>query len=132
MARARATILATSASCTLRCTSSRDPAMQVCPVAANTPATTPLHAASRSASPNTTCADLPPSSSSTPVMLVAAALATSAPTAVEPVNAILSTPGWAASALPTAGPNPVTTLNTPGGNPASAIRPASATADAGE
>ena len=58
----------TSSSCTSRCTSSRDPAMQVCPVAANTPATTPLAAASRSASANTTCADLPPSSSVTPVM----------------------------------------------------------------
>ena len=67
--------------------------MQVCPVAANTPASTPLQAASRSASSKTTCADLPPSSSRTPVMLPAAALATSAPTAVEPVNATLSTPG---------------------------------------
>ena len=106
--------------------------MQVCPVAANTPASTPLHAASRSASSKTRCADLPPSSSRTPVMFCAAAAATCAPTAVEPVNAILSTSGWAASALPTAGPNPVTTLNTPGGNPASSISAASSTAEAGE
>ena len=106
--------------------------MQVCPVAANTPASTPLQAASRSASSKTRCADLPPSSSSTPVMFAAAAAATCAPTAVEPVNAILSTPGCPASALPTAGPNPVTTLNTPGGNPASSISAASSTAEAGE
>jgi hypothetical protein len=59
-------------------------------------------------------------------------LATSAPTAVDPVNATLSTPGCAASAWPTAGPKPVTTLNTPGGKPASAISPASATAEPGE
>src|SRR5215469_179627 len=129
---ARSAILATSSSWTDRATSSREPAMQVWPVAANTPASTPLQAASRSASSKTTCADLPPSSSSTPVMFAAAALATSAPIAVEPVNATLFTSGCAASALPTAGPNPVTTLNTPGGNPASSISAASSTAEAGE
>src|SRR5579859_3853569 len=48
--RARSAIFATSASCTDRATSSRDPAMQVWPVAANTPASTPLQAASKSAS----------------------------------------------------------------------------------
>src|SRR5580693_8325797 len=100
---ARSVILATSSSWTARLTRSREPAMQVCPVAANTPASTPLHAASRSASSNTTCADLPPSSSSTPVILAAAALATSAPTAVDPVNATLSTSGSAASATAEAG-----------------------------
>ena len=65
-------------------------------------------------------------------MFAAAAAATWAPTPVEPVKAILSIPGWAARALPTAGPNPVTTLNTPGGKPASANSPASSTAEAGE
>jgi hypothetical protein len=105
--------------------------MQVWPVAANTPATTPLLTASRSASSNTTWADLPPSSSSTPVMLSAAALATCEPTAVDPVNAILSTSGWADSALPTAGPKPVTTLNTPGGKPASCTRAASSRVETG-
>ena len=94
--------------------------MQVCPVAAKTPAMTPLAAASRSASGNTTWADLPPSSRVTRVRLSAAALAISLPTCVEPVKAILSMPGWAASALPTSGPQPVTTLTTPGGKPASA------------
>ena len=76
--------------------------------------------------------DLPPSSSSTPVMFAAAAAATFDSTAVDPVNAILSMSGCAARALPTAGPNPVTTLNTPGGNPASSISAASSTAEAGE
>src|SRR5947207_456815 len=54
--RARSAILSTRASCTARDTSSRDPAMQVWPVAANTPASTPLQAASRSASSKTRCA----------------------------------------------------------------------------
>src|SRR6202000_32236 len=111
--RARSAILSTSWSCTARDTSSPEPALRCCPGAANAPASTPLQAASRSASSKTRCADLPPSSSRTPVMLAAAAAATCAPTAVEPVNAILSTSGWAASALPTAGPNPGTTLHTP-------------------
>ncbi len=68
--------------------------MQVCPVAANTPATRPLAAACRSASGNTTCGDLPPSSSVTGLRFSAAATATLRPVAVEPVNATLSTPGW--------------------------------------
>ena len=105
--------------------------MQVWPVAANTPAITPLAAAARSASANTTCADLPPSSSTVPVMLAAAALATSAPTLVDPVNAILSIPGCPARAWPTAGPKPLTTLNTPAGTPASSIRTASSIAETG-
>ena len=46
-----------------------------------------------------------------------AACATWIPTAVEPVNASLSTPGWAARARPVSGVDPVTTLNTPGGQP---------------
>jgi len=100
--------------------------MQVCPVAAKTPATTPLAAASRSASGNTTWADLPPSSRVTRVRLSAAARAMSLPTCVEPVNAILSMPGWAASDLPTSGPQPVTTLTTPGGKPASPTSSANA------
>ena len=39
------------------------------------------------------------------------------PTSVEPVNATLSTPGWATSAAPMS-PAPVSTLTTPGGRPA--------------
>ncbi len=100
--------------------------MQVWPVAANTPAMTPLAAASRSASGNTTCADLPPSSRVTRVRFSAAALAMSLPTMVEPVKAILLMPGWADRDWPTSGPQPVTTLITPGGNPASAASSANA------
>jgi hypothetical protein len=43
----------------------REPAMQVCPVAAKMPDTAPLTASSRSASSNTMFGDLPPSSSPT-------------------------------------------------------------------
>src|SRR6476620_2018605 len=46
----------------LRCTSSRDPATHVCPVAAKLPETTPFTALSISASSNTMFGDLPPSS----------------------------------------------------------------------
>ena len=98
--------------------------MQVWPVAAKTPAITPL-AASRSASGKTTWADLPPSSRVTRVRLSAAAWAISLPTWVEPVKAILSTPLWLVSALPTVGPQPVRTLTTPGGKPASPASSAS-------
>ena len=92
--------------------------MQVCPVAANTPATSPFAAACRSASGNTICGDLPPSSRVTLLMFSAAACATARPVAVDPVNATLSTPGCAASAAPVSRDSPVTTLTTPGGNPA--------------
>ena len=53
------------------------------------------------------------------------------PISVEPVNAIRSTSGCAASACPAAGPQPVTTLKTPGGTPASAQRRASSSVVAG-
>jgi hypothetical protein len=55
----------TTWSWTLRWTSRREPARQVCPVAAKMPATAPLIALSMLASANTTLADLPPSSSVT-------------------------------------------------------------------
>src|ERR1700722_17439493 len=131
MVAARATILSTSASATLCSTSRREPARHVWPVAANTPAITPLAAASRSASANTTCADLPPSSSENRVMFSIAALPTWIPVVVDPVNAILSTPGCEASAAPVSGPQPVTTLMTPGGKPASANSFANASVDVG-
>ena len=51
---------------------------------------------------------------------------TDRPVTVEPVNAILSTPGCSASAAPAVAPRPGTTFSTPGGIPASsAIRPSS-------
>ncbi len=63
--------------------------------------------------------DLPPSSSDTRVMWSTAARCTRLPTSVDPVNAILLTPGCEASAAPAVGPRPVTTFTTPGGIPAS-------------
>ena len=41
------------------------------------------------------------------------------PTSREPVNPILSTPGWATKGAPAVSPNPVSTWKTPVGNPAS-------------
>ena len=94
--------------------------MQVCPVAAKTPATSPLAAACRSASAKTTCGDLPPSSNVTGLRFSAAATATLRPVAVDPVNATLSTPGCAARWAPGAPVEEVTTLTTPSGMPARA------------
>ena len=105
--------------------------MHVWPVAANTPAITPLAAASRSASGKTTCADLPPSSRVTRARWLVAPSATSIPVFVEPVKATLSTPGWRTRARPTAGPLPVMTLKTPSGMPASVTSPASSSAVTG-
>ncbi len=78
-------------------------------------------AVSMSASGKTMFALLPPSSSVRRFIVCAAATAIFLPTLVEPVNAILSTPGWATSAAPVS-PLPVTTLKTPGGRPASRQR----------
>ncbi len=63
--------------------------------------------------------DLPPSSSDTRLSESVADLLMILPTWVEPVNAILSTPGCATSAAPAVSPSPVTMLTTPGGKPAS-------------
>ena len=100
-------------------------------MAANTPATSPLAAACRSASGKTICGDLPPSSSVTLLMFSAAAAATALPVAVDPVNATLSTPECAASVAPTSRERPVTTLTTPGGKPACSTSSANASVDAG-
>ena len=62
--------------------------------------------------------DLPPNSSVTRLRAWPAFAPISRPTAVEPVNAILSHPGWSTSAAPVS-PSPVSTFSTPGGNPAS-------------
>ena len=75
-------------------------------------------AASMSASGRITLGDLPPSSSVTRLSARPALAPISRPTAVEPVKAILSTPGWSTSAAPVE-PSPVRTLSTPGGKPTS-------------
>ncbi len=69
------------------------------------------------ASAKTTFGDLPPSSSEIFFRLPEAACMIVLPTAVEPVNATLSTFGDAASSAPTTAPAPVTTLITPAGGP---------------
>jgi hypothetical protein len=116
----------------LSCSSTRDPAMQVCPVAANTPASTPLQALARSASSKMMLGDLPPSSSETRARWSAAPRITDCPVAEEPVKAILATSGWRTSAAPAPSPRPVTTLTTPSGKPASSITAASSRVEAGE
>ena len=91
--------------------------MQVCPVAPKIPASAPTTARSTSASAKMMLGDLPPSSSVTGRRLRPAIAAISRPTAALPVKLTLSTPAWLTSTLPTAA-SPVTTLNTPAGNPA--------------
>src|SRR6266478_4980099 len=76
------------------------------------PKRAPSTAASQSAPSKKMLGDLPPSSRVT-------RLRTIFPTAALPVNAILSTPGWATSAAPAVSPMPLTTLTTPGGRPSS-------------
>ena len=76
-------------------------------------------ARSRSASANTSCGDLPPSSSVTGTTFLAAARWISWPTATEPVNEMWWTPGCAVSAAPASSPRPGTTLSAPAGRPAS-------------
>ena len=64
--------MATKRSWIERCTSSREPAWQLCPEAAKMPETTPFTACSRSASAKTMLGDLPPSSSVTVLKCLAA------------------------------------------------------------
>src|SRR6056297_479844 len=67
------------------------------------------------ASGNTMFADLPPSSRVTGITLSPAACAIRRPTSVEPVKAILSTPGCSTKACPQTLPGPGVTFTTPGG-----------------
>ena len=73
------------------------------------------------------CGDLPPSSSSVRFMRRAAASWMRSPTAVLPVNEIMSTSGDSTSASPISGPEPQTKFTTPGGSTASTMRQSSAT-----
>lgn len=77
-------------------------------------------ASSMSASGKMMLGDLPPSSRVTRLRLwVGAVRMMSYPTSVDPVKAILFTPGCSTSGAPAVGPNPGSTLTTPGGMPAS-------------
>src|SRR5580692_9656037 len=91
----------------------------------------PPTTASMFASGSTITGDLPPSSSDTRLRVSVADLLMILPTAVDPVNATLSTPGWATSAAPVVSPLPVRMLTTPGGKPASVISSPSRNADSG-
>src|SRR2546430_13535845 len=62
---------------------------------------------------------LPPSSSVMRLLVSAAIFMICRPPSVEPVNEILSTPGWRTNAAPALDPPPATTLNAPAGKPAS-------------
>ena len=101
------------------CTSTRVPAKQIWPEFEKTPIAAPGTALSRSASAQMMSADLPPSSSCSFLMLTVDASMMRRPVSVDPVNATRSTSGCAASAFPAALPEPVTTLMTPAGTPAS-------------
>ena len=93
-------------------------ALQDCPELVMTDRTPRVTAAARSASGSTMLGDLPPSSWLTRLIVSAAARATAAPAAVEPVKDTMSSPGCDEIAAPTVGPSPITMLNTPAGTPA--------------
>src|SRR5690625_2278203 len=102
-----------------RCANTRHPAIQVWPAAAKMPAITPIDALATFASPNIMFGLLPPSSSVVPMKRAPAFCAIIAPVVVEPVKEILAIALWSVNALPASLPNPVTTLTTPSGHPAS-------------
>ena len=88
----------------LSCTNSRDPAMQVCPVAAKIPAIPPETAAARSASGNTIWADFPPSSKVSRLKSADAFFMILRPAPSPPVKATLATFGWMVNGSPTSLP----------------------------
>src|SRR5688572_13071045 len=93
-----------------RCTNIRAREVQSCPVLSKIAHIDFSTQRSRSASANTTFADLPPSSSEIRVMWSAACFMICAPTAVDPVNPTLLTRGSVTSAVPTVEPGPGNTL----------------------
>ena len=109
---------------TVRSTRIRERAQQSWPALSNTPAGAFAAARSTSASAKTMFADLPPSSRVTRLTWSAACRRMCVPTSVDPVNTILRTCSWVTSRSPTTEPLPGSTVNTPGGRPAS--RPSSA------
>jgi hypothetical protein len=114
----RALSFSTSRPATPSCARMREPAQHTCPWLNQMASTTPSTTLSRSASSNTRKGDFPPSSSDSRLPVPAVAARMSRPTSVEPVNAILSTPGCLTSASPVR-PSPVTTFTTPAGSPTS-------------
>ena len=94
-------------------TNSRLPAQHTSPWLKKMPLMTPSMAWSIGASSKTMLAALPPSSRVSALSVPATARPISLPTAVEPVNATLSTSGCLTSARPIS-PGPVMMLTTPG------------------
>ncbi len=95
------------------------------------PEITPPSAFSKSASSNTMCGDLPPSSSPAGISRAPATAAIARPVSVPPVNDTIRTPGCATSAAPTSSPWPGSTVSRPSGRPASAQIRASSSASIG-
>jgi hypothetical protein len=102
-----------------RWTITRLPAEQVWPLFCVIALHTLAAAASRSASANTSCGDLPPSSSTTGTWWIAATSCTSRPTSGEPVNERKLMPGCLDSGAPASSPRSVTMFSAPAGKPAS-------------
>ena len=98
----------------------RERAQQSWPALPNTAPGAAAAAASRSASANTRLGDLPPSSSVTRLIVLAAPAAIERPTSVDPVKAILATSGCSTRRWPQVRPGPTTTFSTPSGSPAAA------------
>src|SRR6266849_1574786 len=96
-----------------------------------TPKSAPSTAASQSASAKKILGDLPPSSRVTRLSVSAALLTIILPTAALPVNATLSTPGWATNAAPAVSPKPLMIFTTPGGSPTSSNQLANSSAVSG-
>src|SRR5574343_989936 len=101
---------------------------QVWPVLRYLAAMAPSTAALTSASSKTMKGALPPSSNESFLMVGAHCAINRRPTPVEPVKDSLRTIGLAHSSPPISVGLPVTTLNTPAGNPACSARTASARA----
>src|SRR6185437_15398810 len=94
-------------------------AVQRWPVVPNPPQIPPSMARSRLASSRTIIGFFPPSSSEQCLKFCAAAAPTMRPTSEEPVKDTASTKAFSTIGAPASGPNPVTMLMTPFGNPAS-------------
>ena len=112
-------------------TKQRVPDSQAWPAKKKVPKSAPSTATERSASSQMMVGLFPPSSRVTFLMVSAASFMTRRPVSVEPVKATLSTIGFEHSSSPTSGPDPTTTLKTPGGMPASAAAFASSSAVSG-
>src|ERR1700758_54180 len=94
-------------------------AVQRCPLGPKPPHKPPSRARSRVGSSSTIMGFFPPSSKEQCLKLFAAVVPTVRPTAVEPVSEIARTSGCSVRGAPTLDPNPLTTLITPLGTPAS-------------